>query len=46
MLLSLLPVVSLASVGDAVDAVPGSALTEQLASERAAATGEPVEVPS
>lgn len=45
-LLSLLPVVSLASVGEAVAAVPGSALTEQSASERAAATGEPVEVPS
>lgn len=45
-LLSLLPVVSIASVSDAAAAVPASALTEQSASERAAATGEPVEVPS
>ena len=37
MLLSLLPVVSIASVGDAAAAVPTSALTEQSASERAAA---------
>jgi hypothetical protein len=45
-LLSLLPVVSFVSVGEAVAAAPEAALTEQSASERAAATGEPVEVPS
>ncbi len=37
---------SLASVGEAVAAAPKAALTEQSASERAALTGEPVEVPS
>ncbi|MFD9121911.1 LamG domain-containing protein [Streptomyces bottropensis] len=44
-LLSLLPVVSLVTAGDAT-AAPNGALTDRSASARAAATGEPVEVPS
>ncbi|MFF1296102.1 MULTISPECIES: hypothetical protein, partial [unclassified Streptomyces] len=43
-LLSLLPAVTIAASGDAQAAEPQSVLTEQSASERAAATGEPVEV--
>lgn len=43
-LLSLLPVVTIAASGEAKAEAPQSAVTEQSASERAAATGEPVEV--